>query len=90
VLKSLGARSSTILKLFVFESGLVGLVGGVLGVLLSFLGSLLLSALSFPTKITPELAIGGLLFSIIIGVLSGLIPARNAASVEPVEALRYE
>jgi putative ABC transport system permease protein len=90
LLKSLGARSGTILKLFVYESAMVGLIGGVLGIVLSLFGSALLSSFGLPTEITPELAILGLGFSILVGVASGIVPARNAASVEPVEALRYE
>jgi putative ABC transport system permease protein len=90
LLKSLGARNSAVLRLFIFEAGMVGLVGGVIGVALSFVGSLLLASFGLPSKITLELALEGLGFSIIVGVVSGLIPARNAASVAPVEALRYE
>jgi len=90
ILKSLGAKRREVLKLFVFESGLVGLVGGFLGIVLSFFGSSLLAGFGLPSKITPELVLLGLGFSIIIGVVSGVVPARNAASVAPVEALRYE
>jgi putative ABC transport system permease protein len=90
LLKSLGARNNMILKLFLFEAGLVGLVGGVLGILLSILVSSILTSLGLPSKITPDLALLGLGFSIGVGAVSGLVPARNAASVEPVEALRYE
>jgi putative ABC transport system permease protein len=90
LLKSLGARNGDVMKLFVFEAGMVGLTGGVLGVLLSFLGSMLLGAFSLPSKITPELVLLGLGFSVATGIISGLVPARNAAAVEPVEALRYE
>ncbi|OIO21996.1 hypothetical protein AUJ17_00525 [Candidatus Micrarchaeota archaeon CG1_02_47_40] len=90
LLKSLGSRKNLVLKLFLFEAGMVGLTGGVLGVALSFAGSALLGSFGLPSKITPELILLGLGFSIIIGVVSGLIPARNAASVAPVEALRYE
>jgi len=90
ILKSLGAKRREVMKLFVFEAGLVGLVGGFLGVVLSFFGSRLLGGFGLPSKITPELVLLGLGFSILIGVVSGLVPARNAASVAPVEALRYE
>jgi putative ABC transport system permease protein len=90
ILKSLGAKRSEVMKLFLFESGLVGLVGGFLGVVLSFFGSSLLEGFGLPSKITPELVLLGLGFSILIGAVSGVVPARNAASVAPVEALRYE
>ena len=90
ILKSLGAKRSEVMKLFLFESGLVGLVGGLLGIILSFFGSNLLEGFGLPSKITLELVLLGLGFSILIGAVSGVVPARNAASVAPVEALRYE
>ncbi len=90
ILKSLGATNGEVLRLFIFESGLVGLVGGLLGALLSFGASMLISNFGLPTQITPDLLFIGLGFSVIIGVVSGVLPARNAAMVAPVEALRYE
>lgn len=90
LLKSLGTRNRTVMKLFVYESGIMGLVGGVLGVSLSFFGSAILESFGLPSKITTDLVLLGLGFSLLLGIISGLIPARNAASVEPVEALRYE
>ncbi|VVC02439.1 MacB-like periplasmic core domain protein [Candidatus Burarchaeum australiense] len=90
ILKALGTTNMDVMKIFLFESGMVGLVGGLLGIALSFIASMALSSFGMPTKITFELMLLGLGFSIIVGTVSGLIPARNASSVEPVEALRYE
>ncbi|VVB58420.1 MacB-like periplasmic core domain protein [Candidatus Anstonella stagnisolia] len=90
LLKSLGTRRGTVMKLFLFEACMVGLVGGVIGVALSFAVSGVLGGFGLPTRITPELILLGIGFSIIIGAVSGILPARNAASVPPVEALRYE
>ncbi|MFA6214921.1 MAG: ABC transporter permease [Candidatus Micrarchaeia archaeon] len=90
LLKSLGARRRTIMKLFLYESCMVGLMGGIIGVLFSFVGSVLLSSFGLPSEITLDLILLGLGFSLGMGAISGLIPARNAASVAPVEALRYE
>ena len=90
LLKSLGARNSAVLKLFLFESCMVSVVGGLLGILLAFIASALMGNFGLPSKITPDLILLGLGFSIIVGAVSGLIPARNAASITPVEALRYE
>jgi len=90
LLKSLGARNRTVTKLFVYESGIMGFVGGVLGITLSFFGSAIVESFGLPSKITVDLILLGLGFSIILGIAAGFIPARNAASVEPVEALRYE
>ena len=98
IMKAVGAKNSEIMLLFLMESGMLGLVGGVVGVILGFimaslagvianqmLGSSLLQ-LYFP----PELILGALAFSFIVGALSGAIPARQAAQLRPVDALRYE
>ena len=98
IMKAIGAKNSEIMVLFLIESGLLGLVGGVIGVILGYimgkaaevianqmLGSSLLK-LYFP----PELIIGALLFSFVIGALSGMVPARQASHLRPVDALRYE
>jgi len=90
LLKALGARRRTVMKLFLFEAGMVGLVGGLIGIALSFVASALLASFGLPTSITPGLVLLGMGFSLAIGALSGLIPARSAASVAPVEALKYE
>ena len=68
LLKSLGGRDSVVLKLFLFEASMVGLAGGVVGVLLSFLGSELLGTFGLPSKITIELVLLGLGFSLIVGM----------------------
>ena len=90
ILKSLGMKRNAVLKLFLLEAGIIGLVGGILGVLLSFGVSAILAGFGLPSVISIELITLGILFSTIVGVVSGLVPARNAASVPPVEALRYE
>lgn len=90
ILKSLGARRSEILMLFLFEAAIMGLAGGILGVGLSFAGSFAISSVGLPTKISPELIFLGMAFSVIAGCLSGIFPALSASKVEPVEALRYE
>ncbi|MFA5930047.1 MAG: ABC transporter permease [Candidatus Micrarchaeia archaeon] len=90
ILKALGARNGAILKLFLYEACMVGLVGGTLGIALSFVASFVLASFGLPSKITPDLLLLGMGFSVIVGAVAGLIPARNASSVAPVEALRYE
>ena len=90
ILKALGAKHKHILKLFLYESALVGLVGGLLGIILSLFASAILSAFSVPSIVSVDLMALGVGFSVVIGIVSGLIPARNAARIEPVEALRYE
>ena len=90
VLKSLGAKNRDIIYLFLCEAATIGFVGGLLGVLLSMIVSFILGSLNVPTQLTPELIAGGLIFSVLIGIIAGISPARNAAMIPPVEALRYE
>lgn len=97
-MKAVGAKNSDVLLIFLFESGLLGLIGGTIGVLLGIglgkgvqliatnaLGTNLLQA-----SITFPLVAGALLFSFLIGTLSGVLPAMQAARLKPADALRYE
>ncbi len=90
ILKSIGANDAHILQLFLLESGLIGLIGGIVGVMLGFATGLLLSVFGVPTIITPELVIFSIAFSFAVGMVSGYFPAKNAAALQPIEALRYE
>jgi len=97
ILKSIGAKNSEIFSVFLFESSLIGLVAGLIGIGLgyglSYLGGEILMNLGYgflQPAYTPGLFIGCLLFAIITGAISGVIPARNASKVNPVDALRYE
>ncbi|MBI4146730.1 ABC transporter permease [Candidatus Woesearchaeota archaeon] len=95
IMKAIGARNSDILCIFLIESGLLGMVGGLIGVLIGItlskiveiaardsIGNVLQA--SFP----PTLILGALAFSFIIGATSGILPARSASKLPPVEALR--
>jgi len=89
--KAIGAKSSTILTEFLLESSFLCLVGGLIGLLLVFLLTKALSAfLPFPINISVEtlsLAIG---ICVVVGVLSGIIPATTAARLDPVVAIRMK
>ncbi|MBN1386395.1 ABC transporter permease [Candidatus Woesearchaeota archaeon] len=98
IMKAIGARNSDIMLIFLIEAGLLGTVGGVIGVLI---GVGLSKAVEIGAKIglgpgilTADypafLIIGALLFSFLIGSLSGLLPARQASRMNPVDSLRYE
>ncbi|MCB9358685.1 ABC transporter permease [Candidatus Woesearchaeota archaeon] len=95
IMKSIGAKNEDIFLLFLIESGLLGFVGGLIGViigwLLAILGTNALSAalgLEASPDISFAFALFALLASFFIGAASGVIPAMQAASMKPVDALR--
>ncbi|MBS3151356.1 ABC transporter permease [Candidatus Woesearchaeota archaeon] len=96
IMKSIGATNFDVLSIFLIESGLMGLVGGFFGVILGTLISLGIGKLSTDAgfkllvKVNPELMIFGLLFAFFVGMISGSLPARQAAKLKPVDALRHE
>ena len=97
IMKAIGAKNYHVMLLFLFESGMLGMVGGIIGVgvgvglakLAEYLaiqsGFAMLKA-SFST----ELILGSLAFSFLVGTLSGILPAMKAAKLNPVDALRFE
>ncbi len=97
ILKAVGAKNSSIVLIFLMESGIIGLIGG-LGGMIPGLGLAKLIQLFgqvhpvfyIEASITPGIILFGLLFSFGVGCLSGFFPARSAAKLKPVEALRYE
>ncbi|KKP93122.1 MAG: hypothetical protein UR98_C0010G0018, partial [Parcubacteria group bacterium GW2011_GWA1_36_12] len=97
ILKAIGARSSAITAIFLIESGIIGLVGGIGGMIPGLGLSKLIQLYGqvhpifyIEASITPGIVLFGLLFSLGVGCLSGFFPARSAAKLKPVEALRYE
>ena len=88
---AVGARGRDILLQFLVEAVVLSLAGGILGVILGVASSQLISAfVHWPTIISPGSILLATFFSIAIGVFFGLYPARRAASLHPIEALRYE
>lgn len=87
--KAIGAKSSTILTEFLLESAFLCVMGGLIGLFLVWLLTKGLGAvLPFPIFIAPNIVILALSICIILGILSGIIPARIAAKMNPVEAIR--
>ncbi len=99
IMKAIGASSDAILSLFLVESGVIGLVGGMFGIILGIFIAFLVGL------VVGDMGIGGLFhfadldflgFGVILiitfttGIISGILPARQAAKMEPAEALRYE
>ena len=100
IMKALGATDGEVLKLFMIESALFGLVGGIIGVIFGIFGSVFLGflmggmnmpgRLAMTTLVTPQLIIIAIILSTGIGFFSGVLPARSASKLKPIDALRYE
>ncbi len=101
ILKALGTTNLDVMKLFVIESSIMGFVGGLIGIFLGTIASNIISEVGIRvmglgtrgatvTAVTPQLLVFAMVFSVLIGAFSGFFPARRAAKLEPVEALRYE
>ncbi len=88
--RALGATKGKIQLQFLAESMLLALGGGVVGVILGTAISRAIDAFFLPTLVRPSLVIIGLLVAVLTGVAAGFFPARRAAGLAPVEALRWE
>ncbi len=99
LLKALGATDGEVMKLFLMESGLFGFVGGVIGIIIGVSISVIITVVGLRalgpggtmiTVVSPQLLVFALAFSIFVGIISGVAPARSAAKMNPVDALRFE
>ena len=88
--KAIGARRRSILLQFLFESSVICLIGGVIGIVLAALLTFLIDAVLMPASLSPGILITAVVISILVGVLSGIVPAWRGARLDPIEALRYE
>ena len=96
IMKAIGAKNSTIFTLFFIESGFLGMVGGLIGVLIglvlayggAFIGRLVLGVNLIQANVSLSLIIGTLVFSFVLGTLFGVMPAMKAAKLQPVDSLR--
>ena len=88
---AIGALEGEVLAQFLVESVILTTVGGGIGMALGLSGSYAAArALSFPFVLDPIVIVGSFIFSALIGVVFGFVPARRAARLDPIEALRHE
>jgi len=97
IMKAVGAKKRTIITIFLIESGIFGMLGGIGGTLL---GMVFAKAIEIyfqihplfylKADVSPGLILFSITFSFLVGCISGYFPARTAAKLKPVEALRYE
>ncbi|MFH1520189.1 MAG: ABC transporter permease [Candidatus Micrarchaeota archaeon] len=90
ILKAVGATEFNILSIFVVESGILGFIGGAIGLAIGLAILFVISQFDVPIWVRLRIFAFAFFFSTFVGVLAGLIPARQAAKMDPVDALRYE
>ena len=98
IMKSIGARNSSLFSLFFIESGLIGSIGGIIGAVfgvslalgIAYIGKSLLGTDLIRAEISIWLVLGSILSSFALGSLFGVLPAIKAAKLNPVDALRYQ
>jgi len=88
---AIGARSSAVRSQFLIESIVLSLTGGFIGIVLGIIVSVAIPRLlGWPTLISSLAIVGSVIFSAAVGIFFGYYPARKAAALDPIEALRYE
>jgi putative ABC transport system permease protein len=88
--KAIGAKRRTILGQFISEAAIICLIGGLIGLGVAIIGSMIIAQFDFPVTVDADAVILAISISLITGVLSGFAPAYTAAKLDPVDALRYE
>ena len=96
IMKATGAANGTIMKIFLVESGVIGIIGGGIGIFLGYLVSIMINLAAetylgpgiLRTSVSIQTVVFALGFSFVVGILSGIFPAYRALKLDPVDALR--
>lgn len=88
--KAIGAKNFSILLQFLFESAIICLLGGMIGIVLATILTSVINANVMPASVSVPILAIAILLSLLVGVLAGFVPAYKGARLNPIEALRYE
>ncbi|WP_026476530.1 ABC transporter permease [Alkaliphilus transvaalensis] len=89
--KAIGATTKDIMLQFLMESAIISLIGGLIGMTLGIIGAQIIGRFAdFPPAISLSSIVGAIVFSSAVGIFFGIYPAKKAAALNPIDALRYE
>ncbi|NLF34358.1 MAG: FtsX-like permease family protein [Clostridiales bacterium] len=90
--KAIGAERKSIIVQFLIEAAMICSIGGIFGIIVGYLGTLIVGKLSFETILIPgvSITVGAFFISVALGIIFGMYPAVKASGLQPVDALRSE